>query len=205
VADQRTLNLEGPTDHGFDLRFTDGNVVLARKGVKVTNAKSADFKAHLTIPTRAVGNVDVNRSFNQLDANVRGAQIHFVNVHLEAYSTDTRLQQAKELLKRALSNRKKQSILVGDLNSGPNLPKDADRPPYKAFASAGFKPYRTSKPQCCFSDNLTSGTWDHIVDWVLARPKVKLLRSFITGKERTPGGRIPSDHGGLVSVLRVNK
>src|SRR3954464_15849447 len=38
VADQRTLNLEGPTDHGFDLRFTDGNVVLARKGVKVTNA-----------------------------------------------------------------------------------------------------------------------------------------------------------------------
>src|SRR3954452_15568668 len=44
VADQRTLDLEGPTDQNVDLRFTDGNVVLARKGVKVSEAKSRDFK-----------------------------------------------------------------------------------------------------------------------------------------------------------------
>src|SRR4051794_511780 len=47
VADQRTLSLEGPTDQNVDVRFTDGNVVLARKSVKVTHAKSSDFKNQL--------------------------------------------------------------------------------------------------------------------------------------------------------------
>src|SRR3954447_4183314 len=79
VADQRTLDLEGPTDRDVDIRFTDGNVVLARKGVKVTNSKSSDFKNQLVIPTNAVGDVAVNRSFNQLDAKVGSAKIHFVN------------------------------------------------------------------------------------------------------------------------------
>src|SRR3954454_12433443 len=71
VADQRTLNLEGSTDMGVDVRFTDGNVILARKGVKVSHVRSSDFEHQLVIPTQAVGNVSVNRSFNQLDATVR--------------------------------------------------------------------------------------------------------------------------------------
>jgi endonuclease/exonuclease/phosphatase family metal-dependent hydrolase len=204
VADQRTLNLEGPTDAGVDVRFTDGNVILARKGVKVSHVRSRDFKHQLVIPTQAVGNVSVNRSFNQLDAKVRGARFHFVNAHLEAYSADTRLDQAKELVKRALRS-KRQTILVGDLNSGPKLAKPEDRPPYKAITRAGFKEERTSKAQCCFNDDLVSGRWDHIVDHIMARPKVKLVRSFVTGKEKTPGGRHPSDHGGVVSVLRVKR
>jgi hypothetical protein len=54
-------------------------------------------------------------------------------------------------------------------------------------------------------DDLKSGKWDHIVDWVLARPGAKLVRSSVTGREKTPGGRIPSDHGGVVSVLRVKR
>jgi len=204
VADQRTLNLEGPTDAGVDVRFTDGNVILARKGVKVSHVRSNDFKHQLVIPTKAVGNVSVNRSFNQLDATVRGAKFHFVNAHLEAYSPATRLDQAKELVKRALRS-KRQTILVGDLNSGPKLPKPEDRPPYKSISRAGFKEARTSKPQCCFNDDLVSGTWDHIVDHVMTKPRVKLVRSFVTGLTKTPSGLFPSDHGGVVSVLRLKR
>src|SRR3954470_11942789 len=204
VADQRTLNIEGPTDRGVDLRFTDGNVILARKGVKVSNAKSSDFKNQLVIPTNALGDVAVNRSFNQLDAKVGRAKIHFVNAHLEAYSPDYRLKQAKELVKGPLKSKKLPTILVGDLNSGPKLPKKADRPPYLAIAAAGYKEARTSKPNCCFHDDLVSGQWDHIVDHIMARPKFKLLRSFVTGNTvRTGGGKAPSDHGGVVSVLRL--
>jgi endonuclease/exonuclease/phosphatase family metal-dependent hydrolase len=204
VADQRSLELEGPSDKNVDIRFIDGNVVLARKGVKVSNVKSADFDHHLTVPTRAIGDVDVNRSFNQLDARVRGARFHFVNTHLEAYSAGTRLDQANELVKRALKG-KRPTVLVGDLNSGPDLEKPEDRPPFAAIAKAGFKPARTPKPQCCLDDDLVSGEWDHIVDWILTKPKVKLVRSFITGTEKTPGGRLPSDHGGVVSVLRMKR
>src|SRR3954453_15460257 len=171
VADQRTLNLEGPTDTGVDLRFTDGNVILARNGVKVSHVRSSDFRHQLVIPTQAVGDVSVNRSFNQLDAKMRGAKLHFVNAHLEAYSADTRLSQAKELVRRALRS-KRQTILVGYLNSGPNLPTAEDRPPFEAIARAGFKEERTRKVQCCFNDDLVSGRWDHVVDHIMARPKV---------------------------------
>jgi endonuclease/exonuclease/phosphatase family metal-dependent hydrolase len=204
VADQRTLNLEGPTDQDVDLRFTDGNVVLARKGVKVTKARSSDFKNQLQIPTQQMGTISVNRSFNQLNATVRGAKLHLVNAHLEAYSPDTRLQQAKELVAGPLRS-KLPTVLVGDLNSGPNLPKPEDRPPYQAIAKAGFRDRRTSKPQCCFHDDLKTGTWDHIVDHIMAKPKLKLVKSFITGLETTAGGLHPSDHGGVVSVLRLRK
>jgi endonuclease/exonuclease/phosphatase family metal-dependent hydrolase len=204
VADQRTLDIEGPTDRGVDLRFTDGNVILARKGVKVTNSKSSDFKNQLVIPTKALGDVAINRSFNQLDAKVGRAKIHFVNAHLEAYSPEFRLKQAKELVKGPLKSKKLPTVLVGDLNSGPKLPKKADRPPYLAIAHAGFKDLRTSKPNCCFADDLVSGKWDHIVDHVMTRPKFKLLRSFVTGNTvRTDNGRAPSDHGGVVSVLQL--
>jgi endonuclease/exonuclease/phosphatase family metal-dependent hydrolase len=202
VDDQRTLSLEGPTDEGVDVRFTDGNVVLARKGVKVTKARSADFKNQLKIPTGALGTVSINRSYNQLDASVRGARFHFVNAHLEAYSTDIRLKQAKELVAAPLKS-KLPTVLVGDLNSGPDLPKAADRPPYKAIAAAGFKEARTPKDQCCFNDDLKTGSWDHIVDHIMSKPKFKLVRSFVTGREQTPSGLFPSDHGGVVSVLRL--
>src|SRR4051812_10502234 len=205
VADQRTLSIEGPTDRGVDLRFTDGNVVLARKGVKVTHAKSSDFKQQLVIPTAALGDVSVNRSFNQLDASIGPATIHFVNAHLEAYSTDFRLKQAKELVAGPLRSKKRPTVLVGDLNSGPKLPKPADRPPYKAIAAAGFKEARTTTFNCCFNDDLVSGKWDHIVDHIMTRPKFTVVHSFVTGKERTAGGLSPSDHGGVVSVLRLPK
>jgi endonuclease/exonuclease/phosphatase family metal-dependent hydrolase len=203
VADQRTLNIEGPTDRGVDLRFTDGNVVLARDGVKVTGSKSRDFKNQLVIPTAALGNISVNRSFNQLDATIHGVKLHFANAHLEAYSPDFRLKQAKELVAGPLKSRKLPTILLGDLNSGPKLPKPEDRPPYNAIAAAGFKDARTPKFNCCFNDDLKTGKWDHIVDHILTRPKLKVVRSFLTGREKTPGGRIPSDHGGVVSVLRL--
>jgi endonuclease/exonuclease/phosphatase family metal-dependent hydrolase len=171
----------------------------------VSHVRSADFKHLLTIPTNAIGPVTVNRSFNQLDARVRGVGFHFVNTHLEAYSPSVRLAQAKEILSRAAKSRARKTILLGDLNSGPDLENKDDRPPYRAIAKAGFKPARTKKPQCCFNDDLSTGRWDHIVDWILTRPKVKLARSFVTGREKTSGGRYASDHGGVVSVLRMKR
>ena len=204
VADQRTLDLEGPTDRGFDVRFTDGNVILARKGVKVSKARSADFAEELRIPTAALGEIAVNRSFNQLDATVRGRRIHFVNAHLEAYSADYRLRQARELVTGPLKSKRLPTVLVGDLNSGPNLPKEEDRPPYAAIFDAGYREARTPKFNCCFNDDLKTGPWDHIVDHVMTRPRMKVARSYVTGfGPITPSGLAASDHGGVVSVLRL--
>jgi endonuclease/exonuclease/phosphatase family metal-dependent hydrolase len=201
----RPLDEEGPTDRGVDARFTIGTAVLARKGVKVSHVQSRKFHHQLSLATPTLGPVTTYRTFDQLDARVRGVRIHFVNTHLEAYSQKARLLQAKELLKRALGSRKKKNVLVGDLNSGPKLKDKGDRPPYVAIAKAGFRPARTKTKQCCFNDDLRSGKWDHIVDWVLTRPKVRLVKSFVTGHERTSGGAAASDHGGVVSVLRIRR
>jgi len=84
---------------------------------------------------------------------VHGIKFHFVNTHLEAYSADFRLKQAQELVKGPLRS-KLPTILVGDLNSGPKLPKPEDRPPYDAIAKAGFKEART-KERTSFSLGLT--------------------------------------------------
>jgi endonuclease/exonuclease/phosphatase family metal-dependent hydrolase len=202
---QQDFNVEGPMGGGNDVRLTLGDAMLVRTGIKVRHARSGVFANQLTIPTVTIGPVVTNRGFNELDATVRGITVHVVNTHLEAYSAGVRLQQAQELVKGALRSRR-QTILLGDLNSGPKLPKPEDRPPYLAIADAGFKEERTPRFSCCF-DKLTDTTgWDHNVDHIMARPRLKLVRSYITGRERTRrGGVHPSDHGGVVSVLRLRR
>jgi endonuclease/exonuclease/phosphatase family metal-dependent hydrolase len=198
------FNVEGPTDQGVDIRLTLGDVILARKGVKVQHARGGLFEHQLHFNTAALGDVNVNRSWNAIDATIRGARVHVVNTHLEAYSPDIRLAQAEELVAGPLKS-KRPTILLGDLNSGPDLELAADRPPYQAIAKAGFKPRRTKVSSCCFNELNTDTGWDHNVDWIMSRPGLKLLRSSITGRETTAGGLHPSDHGGVISVLRVKK
>jgi endonuclease/exonuclease/phosphatase family metal-dependent hydrolase len=204
VASKQGFNVEGPMSAGNDVRLTLGDAILAKKGVKVRRVHSALFKNQFTIPTKAIGNVVTNRGYNELDATVHGVKVHIVNTHLEAYWAPTRLQQAQELVKGALRS-KLPTILIGDLNSGPNLPKPEDRPPYQAIAKAGFKEERTAKFSCCFNDLTDNTGWDHNVDHIMAKPRLKLVRSFVTGSEKTRGGVHPSDHGGVVSILRLKK
>ncbi len=199
---KRGFNVEGPTDRGFDVRLTLGDAILVRKGVQVSHVRAGVFKTQLTIPTNGVGPVVVTRGWNALDARIGKTRFHFVNTHLEAYDPNVREAQAKELVAGPLKS-KRTTILVGDLNSGPNLPQPPDRLAYAALAAAGFKDYRTAKFSCCFNDDLKTGGWDHNVDHIMAAPKVVLVRSSITGAETTAAGLHPSDHGGVVSRLRL--
>jgi endonuclease/exonuclease/phosphatase family metal-dependent hydrolase len=205
AVDRRGLNVEGPTDHGVDVRITLGDVILARKGVKVRHARSGLFKTQLIFNTAQLGKVNPSRSWNSVDATVRGLSFHLVNAHLEAYSPDIRLAQAKELVAGPLKS-KRPTILVGDINSGPDLPKAEDRPPYAAIAAAGFKPRRATPHACCLDTLTGGGAFDHDVDWIMTKPGLKLVRSSVTGrKERTAGGNAASDHAGVVSVLRIKR
>jgi endonuclease/exonuclease/phosphatase family metal-dependent hydrolase len=202
VARRLSLDLHGPSSPTTTVDFQDGNAVLARTGVQVSQVHAADFHHLLTIPTNALGTVTVKRSWIELHADANGAQLRFVDTHLEAYSATTRLQQAQELVAGPLHTRQ-ETVLVGDLNSGPKLSSPDDRKPFAALTAAGYADERTSVPNCCLNDDLKTGTWDHIVDHVMARPRVPLVRSYITGRETTPQGLHPSDHGGLVSTLRL--
>jgi endonuclease/exonuclease/phosphatase family metal-dependent hydrolase len=204
AAKRYGLDVEGPTNKNEDVRLTLGDVTLARKGVKVTHARTGIFKRQLNIASPQLGDVSPSRSWNALDASVRGARLHFVNAHLEAYDQATRLGQADELVAGALKSTLP-TVLVGDLNSGPRLADPGDRPPYDAIAKAGFKPRRSAKDSCCFKDLAKNAGWDHNVDWIMTKPGLKLISSTLTGRERTKSGVHPSDHGGVVSVLRLKR
>jgi endonuclease/exonuclease/phosphatase family metal-dependent hydrolase len=197
------LDIEGSTDRGVDVRFKTGNVILVRKGVTVERAKSGSFKAQFEVPTQAIGTVETTRGWNYVDFRKGTQRGRVVNAHPEAFSTDVRLAQTKELVKGALRT-KLRVILAGDMNTGPDLPKAEDRPPYFELTKAGLVDRRTPKFNCCFNDDLRTGTWDHIVDRIMTRPKLPLVRSFIgSTKDTTPSGLLASDHGAVTSVLRL--
>jgi len=125
VAKRYGLNVEGPSDRNVDVRLSLGDVTLARKGVKVAHERTGVFEHQLSIPSAQLGPVSPARSWNALDATIRGVRLHFVNTHLEAYSTGFRLEQAKELVAGPLRSRR-QTVLVG-AQLGPD-PAAARRP-----------------------------------------------------------------------------
>jgi len=201
----RRLDIEGPSDRGVDVRFKTGNAILVRKGtgIRIDRARSGAFPTQLRIPTAAVGTVETTRGFNYVDFTIRGESARIVNAHPEAFSADIRLQQTKELVTDLLGS-KRRTILAGDLNTGPDLPMPEDRAPYAELAKAGYVDRRTPKFNCCFNDDLRTGMWDHIVDRIMTRPRLALVRSFIgSTKDTTPSGLLASDHGAVTSVLRL--
>jgi endonuclease/exonuclease/phosphatase family metal-dependent hydrolase len=205
VTSSRPLDLEGPSSRGVDVRFRTGNAILLRKrsGIRIERAKSGAFPTQLRIPTRAIGEVETTRGFNYVDFTVDGEKARLVNAHPEAFEANIRLQQTKELVSGPLKT-KRRVILAGDLNTGPDLPKPEDRAPYAELAKAGLVDRRTPAFNCCFSDDLRTGTWDHIVDRIMSRPRLPLVRSFIgSTSDTTPSGLLASDHGHVTSVLRL--
>lgn len=152
-------------------------------------------------------------------------KFRFVNTHLEAFGDPKiREEQAMELFNgqgygEGPLNTKKKVVLVGDLNSGLPDPHNIgaggggsgdpdDTLAFRALRGFGMQD-RGAVQSCCYSDIFDpASTLTHTVDHVLVKPRAKLINSYVTGNdasERTPSGLWPSDHGGVVSKLRLKK
>ena len=223
-ADGSDATGEGPLagfGADFDARLTMRDVILARRGSKVRLGRTR--KAHFD--TRYEPNVGgitipVDRGWASVEASVRRrsrqgirvSRFRFVDTHLEAFGDPKiREAQARELTTGPLDT-KKQVILVGDLNSGVGRHNQPEQPgddlAFRALARFGMRD-NGAVQSCCY-DNLfdPNATFDHTVDHVLSKPGLRRLRAVVTGDDRgqrTPSGLWPSDHGGVVSRLRLRR
>lgn len=194
---------EVPSLLGHDVRYTDRDVILVRRGVQVIGSDAGSFDVVLPLPSPVLGTVDVDRGWVSVDIRRGQAIYRVVNTHLEAFGPIIiRTAQTLELLAGPL-NTTHPTLLVGDLNA------QTGTPPLQLLAGAGFVDAWTGGGglTCCFPDDLSmDGPLRSRIDYVLARGWAPVEAVDVLGDEegdKTPSGLWPSDHAGVVATLRL--
>ncbi len=228
-----TDGVDSPDDFlcGADLdgRLTMRDAILVRKGsgVKATKPDMGHFDNTYDVVLGGVVPISVDRGWVSVDAKVaqtkktKGAKFHFVNTHLESFGDPMiRESQARELFAKGGPLRtKRQLVMLGDINSGG--PKDkvgtgfttpGDEGAYNALVKDFGMTNLGTRQTCCYPDvfkSIIGGyRFDHTVDHVMAKPKLRQTGSYVTGTNphvTGAGGVVSSDHGGLVSTLKLKK
>ena len=207
---------EEPYDEFDDVRLTDYDVILAKKGISISNVESKNYQTKVILEELGI---EFSRGFNAVTAKVNGCKIRFVNTHLED-ETILEVQQAQAMeLMSYLENVDIPIILVGDFNSA-------------ATAEASYKMITSGHDFLdtwllnTRNDNPDGFTFGHDadlknieqkfskrIDHVFVRNekeggKFRVLKhatSNVTGDEysdRTSTGLWPSDHGGVAAKLK---
>jgi endonuclease/exonuclease/phosphatase family metal-dependent hydrolase len=212
----------------LDGSLTMRDAILVRKGgkVKVSKPDSGNFDTRYE-PVVGGITIPVDRGWVSVEAKVKGnkrtkgASFRFVDTHLESFGDPMiREDQARELFAKGGPLRtKKQVVLLGDLNSGG--PKDkvgtgfttpGDEGAYNALVDDFGMTNIGTRQTCCypdvFEDAIGDYRFDHTVDHVMAKPKLRQVDSYVTGGDPSvtgAGGVVSSDHGGLVSKLKLSR
>jgi endonuclease/exonuclease/phosphatase family metal-dependent hydrolase len=207
---QQELDLEVPTSQNYDVRLTMRDVILVRTGkgakVKVRRTLKGHYKSLLKV-TLPIGPVTSTRGWGAVDTTAGGRSFRFVDTHLEAYGGQIRGQQAKELLKGPLASRKRETILVGDMNSAPTDTGD-DALALRALRAGGFVDAFKKAPKTDGQDEKLDNTTSKLkryIDHIMSRPTLRTVRTRVVGNK--PSDRVdglwPSDHAGTIATLRL--
>jgi Endonuclease/Exonuclease/phosphatase family len=218
----------GPLGADMDGSLSMRDAILVRKGskVKVKSPDSGNFDTRYEPEISGI-TIPVDRGWESVEAKVKGgkkskgASFRFVNTHLESFGDPMiREDQARELFaKGGPLKTNKQVVFLGDINSGG--PKDkvgtgfttpGDEGAYDALTKDFGMTNLGTRQTCCypdvFEDVIGNYRFDHTVDHVMTKPKLKQTDAYVTGGNphvTGPGGVVSSDHGGLVSRLKLKK
>ena len=206
-----------------DGRLTMRDVILVRdkSDVTVSNPQMGHFQNLYHVLLGGAVPIDVLRGWVSVDAQTKKSQFHFVNTHLEAFGDPAiREAQARELFAPGGPLRtSEQVVFVGDINSGGPLDRvgtgfttPGDEGAYNALTGDFGMTNLGTRQTCCYPDVFQSVIgdyrFDHTVDHVMTKPAVNQIQAYVTGNDPTvtgPGGVVASDHGGLVSKLKLTK
>jgi endonuclease/exonuclease/phosphatase family metal-dependent hydrolase len=206
--------------HGIDGdgRLTMRDAVIARKGagVKTSNATSGHYGHLFSVPVfNGASQITFTRGWTALDASVRGQKFHLIDTHLESESAGTfREDQASELVTNQGAATHPNTVLVGDLNSDPNIAPGSDpnadsssNIAYNRIIAGGYRslsgPGNTDGHAEILNnpgDNNLTKRIDHILT---NSSRITMLSTKVLNK--FANGLWGSDHAGVLSVLRVKK
>jgi len=148
--------------------------------------------------------VPLPRGWASVDVRIRGRAFRFVTTYLEAFSPAVRNVQAGQLLAGPAATTLP-LVIVGDLNSGPGT----DTTAYGILTGAGLSDAAVGAAvTCCHATDLhaTSQPLSKRIDVVLTRGGFAPVSTEVVGTDsgdRTASGLWPSDHAGVVAVLRL--
>ena len=221
VVSQDRLDAELPSITGGDIRFTDRDVILARKTrrhghltVLATDAAHFDPDHLLSVPVGGPGGpvVTILRGWVSADVRVRGKKFRIVNTHLEdpTFSPPVALLQAAtalELLAGPLDT-DMPVICLGDFNADAFGGSET----YDILLDGGLEDVWTD----LFDPGLTWGqapdllneesTLTERLDLILFRGPFRVGDVDVVGEDpddRTKSGLWPSDHAGVVATLEL--
>jgi endonuclease/exonuclease/phosphatase family metal-dependent hydrolase len=220
IAISTNLDAEAPSALGFDVRLTDYDVVLARTDLRTSALKLLDVQTHrfstnLTFTNPVLGTVTVPRGWISVDAKIRGQAFRFVTTHLESFSPLVQIAQANELAQGPGAT-ELPVVFAGDFNSDAASSDPIQSAAYQVMLGAGFidvwSKAHPGDPGFTWplhgEDPFTPvSTPNQRIDLVLARGEFGVLGARLIGNNQltdlTPSGLWPSDHAGVVAILRI--
>ena len=209
-----------------DIRLTDGEAILARtdlrvSDLKLSNARTGHFETNIVVPISETEFFVLLRGWASVDAKIRGKSFRFISTHLEAESEEVREAQALEILAGPAVT-ELPVVFVADANSNAN--GGSTSPAYSAFIGDGFTdPWPEAHPgsivsTCCNAELLTNPTLpdpaddEGRIDLILYRAAgdFETLDAGLFGTDpqtdRVSNGVAliwPSDHAGVAATLQI--
>jgi endonuclease/exonuclease/phosphatase family metal-dependent hydrolase len=206
----------GPFPLFTDVRLTQHEVILARRGLGLSNAQSGRYAAADIIPS-VVGPIVLPWAWASVDVTKAGQTFRFGTTHLDSNVGATQQAQAQEFV-GGPGNTPLPLVWVGDFNSAAAASGATDVPPdtptHNQVVAAGFTDAwaatRSDDPgfTCCNAENLLNPTptYTDRIDYVFSRGAVRpigALRVGVLPLERISTGQWPSDHAGVFAALIV--
>ena len=215
------LDITAPVAPGY-VHFVDRDILLARTDLpsarlSFSNVQAASYSNLLSVST-ALGPITIPRSWISADVSMGGKKFRFITTHLESLSSAIQEAQAGELI-AGPADTSLPVVMAGDFNSNanglPNLPDNTST--YENLLGAGFSDIWTAVGHnrigntCCQEADLTnfpSGLSERI-DLVLTNGGIKgvaegVIDNHFWDRVSSPAGPLwPSDHGGLVAVVKM--
>lgn len=195
-----------------DVRITDRVVMLVRSDLvsAIRQTQGGQFSAALSTMT-PFGTLMAPQAWVLADIQLgKGEKIRLISTHLEATSPEIQTLQANELLSGP-ARTKLPVIMFGDFNANAlssgsqtylRLIKEGK------FVDAWKKEGKGSGLTCCQNDDLrnSKSTFSKRIDLILYRGSFDVTRIDVVGdtnREKTTTGLWPSNHGGLISELKL--